>query len=126
MTWAVLMTPLPRKKPAAATPPSRLALSLTTRAFEFTVKGAWPSPTRKFSAVPRPELATVSIGARLVPVQGQGSPYSGRRGRRCRTPPRPVAPPGWSTGCGSSCVSKWTDAACQESFIAGGLDWAMN
>src|SRR5215469_11444145 len=50
-------------------PPSRLALRLATLAAEFTLNGGCPLPTCRLSAVPAPELITLSMGPGVFPVR---------------------------------------------------------
>src|SRR5215469_11683388 len=50
-------------------PPSRLALRLATLVAEFTLNGGCPLPTCMLSAVPPPELTTLSMGPGAFPVR---------------------------------------------------------
>jgi hypothetical protein len=49
-------------------PPSRLALRLATLVAEFTLSGGCPLLTFRLSAVPWPELITLSMGPFVFPV----------------------------------------------------------
>src|SRR6516225_4656680 len=49
-------------------PPSRLALRLATLVAEFTLNGGCPLLTCRLSAVPGPELSTLSMGPGVFPV----------------------------------------------------------
>src|SRR6516165_7334104 len=50
-------------------PPSRLALRLATWVAEFTLNGGCPLLTCRLSAVPGPELSTLSMGPGVSPVR---------------------------------------------------------
>src|SRR5215472_9947859 len=50
-------------------PPSRLALRLATLVEEFTLNGGCPLPTFRLSAVPEPELVTLSMEPLVFPVR---------------------------------------------------------
>src|SRR6516162_1969717 len=52
-------------------PPSRLALRLATLVEEFTLNGGCPLPTCRLSAVPEPELVTLSMEPLVFPVRAE-------------------------------------------------------